>query len=337
MRSTGFFALILFLLPLAIPSEATAQRVKATLPLHQKHAQIAMKVAISPDSKLIAAMITGNSNTDERDAHLRLWDVKTNKEVARLRGKTVGYGLLFAFTPDGKYLVSSWWKKIHVWDVKTRKLALEISVKDISAEGAILTPDGKTIIAGREKLRLYDRKTGKVLGEIANTRFILRYAVSADSRWLAVSHKAGGVSVFDLKTRKNIHKAIPLGGMRVQNVAFSHDAKYVAADLHSGCVVFERESGRLEHTLTLRDFQKRAISSKAIAFTPDSKEVLLVGWGQYDGIVIWNPSTKSVRTDSNKQRECQHFSMALSKDGTLLVTGEDHQVRIWDVTPPKKK
>ena len=78
------------LLPL---SQLAAQEAKLRKTL-KAHAFGVYSVAFSPDGKILAS--------GSRDETIKLWDVKTGKELATLKGHPEGVNAV-AFSPDGRW------------------------------------------------------------------------------------------------------------------------------------------------------------------------------------------------------------------------------------------
>src|SRR5204862_1917025 len=120
---------------------ASGQKQTATLQASKTGTMDVERVAISPDGALIAALVQSrrNSREDEKAPHIRLWDARTRKELARLRGDGGRPGQLFAFTPDSARLVCAWRTAAHVWDVKAHKLIRQVPLKDVSGHTSAIT------------------------------------------------------------------------------------------------------------------------------------------------------------------------------------------------------
>jgi WD40 repeat protein len=73
-------------------------------------------MTFSPDGKRLV--------TASDDENLKVWDVATGQEVLTLSGHS-GAVTGVAFSPDGRRLVSSGWKKVKVWDATPLDEAIE--------------------------------------------------------------------------------------------------------------------------------------------------------------------------------------------------------------------
>ena len=193
---------------------ACAEEEVASLSLGVDRTSGVARVAISPDGKQVAALIRGGWDDNERADHIRVLDLKTNKEVARVRpGWGNARGLLFAYTPDGKHLVCSSEEAVYVYDAKTRKLARRFTTRAAAPHHAALSSDGKTLVTGDDqRLGVYELTTGKELAGMEAPEPVRNVAVSRDGKRVAAAHRHGKVTVWEVKGRKILHKFEIKGG-----------------------------------------------------------------------------------------------------------------------------
>ena len=118
-----------------------------------------LSVAVAPDSKRCLA--GGN------DKVLRVYDLATGKELARLQGHGAKcYGV---FSPDGKQVLSYGLDKtLRLWDADNGKL-LHTLVGHTAGCTGVFSADGKQVLSyGPDKtLRLWDAATGKAVHSFA--------------------------------------------------------------------------------------------------------------------------------------------------------------------------
>jgi WD40 repeat protein/mono/diheme cytochrome c family protein len=103
------------------------------------HADTIFDLAVSADGKLLA--------TAGGDKLVKIWDLATRKEIAKLEGH-VAQVLSLAFNADATLLVSGGAdQQLKVWDVKTRERINELGKHTAAINGAIWSPAGPTVIA----------------------------------------------------------------------------------------------------------------------------------------------------------------------------------------------
>jgi WD40 repeat protein len=74
-------------------------------------------------------------------------------------------------------------------------------------------------------------------------------------------------------------------------------------------------------------------ASRALAFSPDSKTLAA---GTQDGALrLWDAATWSVRKTLTNAHSDMVFSVAFSRDGTILASGGDALLKIWDAATGK--
>jgi WD40 repeat protein len=124
----------------------------------------AVKVAFSPDSKLLAAVHDPVLDHSGWSAEVTLWDAVEGKSSQSLPD-SAGIEVI-TFSPDGKTLVGAGRTKLRVWDVTTGKTIQASDLKTEFSRPLAFSPDGKTLaIAGKQDdkhvIALYDVKTAK--------------------------------------------------------------------------------------------------------------------------------------------------------------------------------
>ncbi|MCP5469509.1 MAG: hypothetical protein H7A36_03270 [Chlamydiales bacterium] len=85
------------------------------------HISKVLCLAVTPDGKNII------SGSDSEDQAVRIWDIASGQQLARLSGHTGGVSCVVV-TPNGKNIIScSWDNTIRVWDIARRQQLAHLS------------------------------------------------------------------------------------------------------------------------------------------------------------------------------------------------------------------
>lgn len=256
----------------------------------------AQAVAVSPDSKLLAASGFGKAC---------IWEVATGREVRRFDGDPkMKDARALCFNPDGTGLLSwIWCHWIRLWDTNTGKIRFEHRISedgDVTfiwpAGAAAFTSDGRTLfLHGSDGFYFFEASTGREvrIPFDKNVEFRLA-AISPDSRYVLLGASDTGAGykpaayVIDVWSR-TITQHLTLPGNYEKAVAFSADnrmfAVATAANKDDGdestISIYETASGSLR--ASIRGIRGRTCS---LAFLPDGCRLAS---GQYDStVLIWD-------------------------------------------------
>jgi WD40 repeat protein len=222
------------------------------------HARPVENVVFSPDGKRLASAAET----------VRIWHVKTGRELLTLRGTEGGRGL--TFTPDGRRLLVAG----KVWDVTIGREAEDfygLSWDGVVGQDAVtlhgfrqpahmslaFSPDGHHAAGigriaradpqGRyhdeEQIRIWELKSGRQVAGIPTAwPMPVSVAFSPDGKQLAAAD-GSEVKVYDPLRGKLV---LSPGGLKqaVEAVAFSADGKYLAAASADAGKVWEAANGR---------------------------------------------------------------------------------------------
>jgi WD40 repeat protein len=300
--------------------------------------------ALSGDGKLLAF---------HKDGIIRLWDVKTGKEIAQLGQGGSAYWP--SFSSDGKLLASHNGQAVMLWDVPSgksirqwppledgdRELALRRRREE--AVGAFaLSPDGK-VFAGSMRsgvIRLWETATGKELRDLGPTENSDRsITFSPDGKFLALVGTRR-LQVWDVQTTKP-RWSVPLNAFAV---CFSPDGRFLATGEGSAVRIWDAATGQEQCPVPEhRDFLG------FIALSADGRTVLTAGYPPDNlprareagratlGLRYWDAASGK-RRPSSPERE-KRFSpfAALSADQRTVATwGQESDLQVWDVDSGKK-
>jgi WD40 repeat protein len=308
------------------------------------------------------------------DGTVRIWDARTGKEELRLeisqdeRDRTemvtggfsggVAAQILrhLVLSPDGKLMaVSRWDHVVMVWDTTTGK-----EVKRFAASRLAFSPDNRLIAAleygadGRidnpNTLRLYDRMTGKMLGELrgspqaqgfdspiflpdSRTIIAIEFTMPRDQKALMYKNLDTQFVVWDVATGK-VRKVFPGVLGHNHQLALSPDGRTLATRQllnsdkgmdGSTIILWEIATGERRGDLVGHDN-----SVGHVAFAPDGRTVASASmdgsarlWDLYSGKEIG-------RLEGHRGWV---GSLAFAPDGKRLVTGStDSTALIWDIS-----
>ncbi|MEU0428433.1 helix-turn-helix domain-containing protein [Streptomyces canus] len=232
-------------------------------------------VGFDPTGRALAARFVNKRVIEVRDV-----------ATGRLRlSRALGAGDTAVFSPDGTRLaVVGRQGAVHLLNLSTG--ARHTTVKPgngILVRKVAFTPDGRTLAAvdieaDGDQVRLFDAATGRSQRTVKlNTPFLSAFAFSPDGGTLAtVSGSRGSVSMWDVRTGR-LQDSFRVEG-DVASLAFSPDARTLAASSARGVQLWDLATGQTRLTLPTR-------SPEAVAFSPDGRTLAI---GTDGSVGLWS-------------------------------------------------
>jgi WD40 repeat protein len=259
--------------------------------------------------------------------------------VARLgssRLRHFGGVFAFAFTPDGKAIVSGGGDKtLRFWDAETGKEKRQLRCDSSSVTHLAFTPDGKTlaVVTSNEEILLWDVAEGKQLRRLVGHKpWIMSVAVTPDGSKLLTSSRDQTVRVWDIATGKELlvfrEHTRPRGG--VGGIAVSPDGKIVASGDWGDANATEVEVllWNLDSGKVLRRLGGHIGRIQTLDFSPDGKTLAVTtSWSSH--IRLWQVDSGDKIVDL-AEKGSRYNAAAFSEDGKTVIGVGSSVIHHWD-------
>ncbi|MFN2215551.1 MAG: toll/interleukin-1 receptor domain-containing protein [Anaerolineales bacterium] len=278
-------------------------------------------VAFSPDGKTF--LIGNSAGIEWGGAELR--DTESG-EIIWTRDLSEPILSDVSFSPDGTQIVAAMGEyTVQLWNSATGKTIQEIHCENEFVRHAIFSPDGKNILAlsrsslsGKYTIQSFDIQTGEQI-----------FLNETDARLIQYLPDGQSFIVGSNRYRSMDGTLIQSNFLDKDPLAISSDGKfYISRNTITADLVSIGTNQSL-HTLTghTGDVESAAFSkSDNFVITGSSDNTARV-WDTASGalMLVLSGHTTPVRT------------IAVSPDGTKILTGADHEARLWSITSEAKQ
>jgi M6 family metalloprotease-like protein len=244
-----------------------------------------IRVAVSPSGQL--ALSGGTDGT------VRVWDLKTGKELKNLKGHT-GQTLAVAFHPDGRHALSGGDDgQLLLWDLTSSKKVRGFTGHTAGVNGAAFSPDGKRLASASQDrtVRVWEIASGKEATKFeGHEGAVMAVAFSPSGKLLASAADDKTVRLWDLESNKELNNVSGHTAM-VRAVCFSADGQRLLSgggkkDGTARLWDMNRDgknSGQFGKEL--RSLKGPAAGVHAVSVSPEGSRALVAGG---DRVQVWD-------------------------------------------------
>lgn len=259
---------------------------------------------------------------------VQTFDLTTHTKVADRRYDD-GLSKPTILSPDGRWLASSEYSEVLIWEAATGKLSRKVTTEQPVTSMAF-SPNGRfllTTVGGQAMTgpidpgsQLWDITTGKELARHPHETWVEAVAFSNNSRFVATGSGAT-IRVWNTAEGKEVATLThPHAGdidRRTSSLAFAADGRWLAGGAGSTVHVWE--------VATKHEVARLPDTEGVVTFNPDGSQ-LLTSDGKF-----WEMNTAEQLSRLTARKEVL-VDIELGAKGTLLATGSQNGgANVWDV------
>ncbi len=276
-------------------------------------------IAFSPDGNAIV----GSQN--------QVWNIVTQEKIA-----TFSPGRHVAFSPNGKTIASAAGRTIILWDIVTQQELVRmeseylIDTLSVSHDGALVAGAGYDGL-----VKVWEVNTGQLINTFRHDTWVNSIAFSPTESILASGAGDTTVTLWNAITGTKI-LAIGSTGV-IGTVAFSPDGKTLAWSDATGADTIRLWDVATQSPIAIYE---NSVGSNidSIALSPSNRTFVTVD-AQYDIVKVWDIDTGNTIDLGHIGLSPRRFDLtdigltptSFSPDSTMLATGGNRGVKLWDV------
>ncbi len=285
-----------------------------------KQKETCLTLTFSPDGKVVASGFSSGV--------IRLWDIKTRKEMMLLKGHKDDVKTL-VYTPDGKTLISgSTDRRIIIWDSFKGEMKKTIRGHWGTVNSLSLNQTGKILASAATDKRLklwdFDRDWKKISDNKVHEDSISVVKFSPVKDLYASASWDHTINLWELNKDKKLFELKGHFGP-IYDISFSPDGTKLVSCSSDGVIkLWSVEKGR-----ELKQFETIEAAFSSVAFHPNGK---IFASGSTDNLIkLWD-----VETGTEIKKLVKHQSaivqVIFSPNGKLLLSmSQDGNLQSWDI------
>jgi len=288
--------------------------------------QIKEHIRFDEQKRIRAIKITADglhAISTSADHTLRLWDLKSGKELRTLKGHTDEVRAV-ALTKDGRQAISaSFDATIKVWDLNSGEILRTLrGHKDGDIQGGArvrtvaLTPDEQWVISGSadHTLKIWDLTHGKKLRTLLGHDGLVNAVVVTCGGLRAISASDDKtLKVWDLKSGEELQTLRGHEDFVLAVTLIGNGRSLISASFDQTLKVWDIESGKELHTLKGHTREVRDV-----AVTTDGRYAISASYDQT--VKVWDLQTYAVIETFNGEHS--FTACDVSPDGHTIVAGD---------------